>query len=123
MISRLTTPNVLRRTIVIVFVLLAGALYVVIGKNQNKDREPFYQKNVKDLTTQRSIEFTRHCASCYNPAALKLRRSLEINGACAISPLHAHLSGLCAPIANEFLRIHPEMSNESVPFHVHNLDR
>jgi tetratricopeptide (TPR) repeat protein len=27
------------------------------------------------------------------------------------------------PIANEFLRIHPEMSNESVPFHVHKLDR
>jgi Tfp pilus assembly protein PilF len=27
------------------------------------------------------------------------------------------------PLANEFLRLHPEMSNESVPFHVHNLDR
>ena len=27
------------------------------------------------------------------------------------------------PIANEFLRLHPEMSNESVPFHVHSSER
>ncbi len=27
------------------------------------------------------------------------------------------------PIANEFLRLHPEMSNESVPFHVHSADK
>jgi len=36
----------------------------------NAFREPFYQKNVKDLQTQRGIEFTRHCESCHNPAAL-----------------------------------------------------
>lgn len=36
----------------------------------NAFREPFYQKNVKDLQNQRGIEFTRHCESCHNPAAL-----------------------------------------------------
>ncbi|HEX4945925.1 MAG TPA: multiheme c-type cytochrome, partial [Blastocatellia bacterium] len=139
MIGKLTTPNVLRRTIVVLFVLLAGAMYVVIGKNGNENkenpfaqytekisktydlkfgenpflpsnattvtgsfipgeyfiassrcakchagahaqwqksahrnafREPFYQKNVKDLINQRGIEYTRHCESCHNPAAL-----------------------------------------------------
>src|SRR5207237_10849192 len=38
--------------------------------HRNAFREPFYQKNVKDLTSQRGIEFTRHCESCHNPAAL-----------------------------------------------------
>jgi Tfp pilus assembly protein PilF/nitrate/TMAO reductase-like tetraheme cytochrome c subunit len=137
MMSKLTTTNVLRRTVVIFFVLLTGAMYVVMGKNENKEnpfaqyaekisksydlkfganpflpsnattvtgsfipseyfiasnrcakchadthaqwqqsahrnafREPFYQKNVKDLTNQRGIEFTRHCEACHNPAAL-----------------------------------------------------
>ena len=28
----------------------------------NAFREPFYQKNVKDLQNQKGIEFTRHCA-------------------------------------------------------------
>lgn len=36
----------------------------------NAFREPFYQKNVKDLQSQKGIEFTRHCESCHNPAAL-----------------------------------------------------
>lgn len=36
----------------------------------NSFREPFYQKNVKDLISQRNIAFTRHCESCHNPAAL-----------------------------------------------------
>src|SRR5260370_42030715 len=36
----------------------------------NAFREPFYQKNVKDLQNQTGIEFTRHCESCHNPAAL-----------------------------------------------------
>jgi tetratricopeptide (TPR) repeat protein len=36
----------------------------------NSFREPFYQKNVKDLTGQRGIAFTRHCESCHNPIAL-----------------------------------------------------
>ena len=36
----------------------------------NAFREPFYQKNVKDIQTQKGIEFTRHCESCHNPAAL-----------------------------------------------------
>jgi tetratricopeptide (TPR) repeat protein len=36
----------------------------------NSFREPFYQKNVKDLTKQKNIAFTRHCESCHNPAAL-----------------------------------------------------
>ena len=38
--------------------------------HRNSFREPFYQKNVKDLQGQRGIEFTRHCESCHNPAAL-----------------------------------------------------
>ncbi|MBS1792583.1 MAG: tetratricopeptide repeat protein [Acidobacteria bacterium] len=36
----------------------------------NSFREPFYQKNVKDLIKQKNIAFTRHCESCHNPAAL-----------------------------------------------------
>ena len=36
----------------------------------NAFREPFYQKNVKDLTAQKDIAFTRHCESCHNPTAL-----------------------------------------------------
>jgi tetratricopeptide (TPR) repeat protein len=36
----------------------------------NSFREPFYQKNVKDLINQRNIAFTRHCEACHNPAAL-----------------------------------------------------
>ncbi len=36
----------------------------------NAFREPFYQKNVKDLTSQKGIEFTRHCEACHNPPAL-----------------------------------------------------
>ncbi len=36
----------------------------------NAFREPFYQKNVKDLTDQKNIAFTRHCEACHNPAAL-----------------------------------------------------
>ena len=40
----------------------------------NAFREPFYQKNVKDLQSQKGIEFTRHCESCHNPAALFSRR-------------------------------------------------
>lgn len=36
----------------------------------NSFREPFYQKNVKDLIAQKNIAFTRHCESCHNPAAL-----------------------------------------------------
>ena len=36
----------------------------------NSFREPFYQKNVKDLTKQKGIAFTRHCESCHNPVAL-----------------------------------------------------
>jgi tetratricopeptide (TPR) repeat protein len=38
--------------------------------HRNAFREPFYQKNVKDLISQRGIEFTRHCEACHNPAAL-----------------------------------------------------
>lgn len=38
--------------------------------HSNAFREPFYQKNVKDLIKQRNIAFTRHCESCHNPAAL-----------------------------------------------------
>src|SRR5205085_42815 len=36
----------------------------------NAFREPFYQKNVKDIIAQKDIAFTRHCESCHNPAAL-----------------------------------------------------
>ena len=36
----------------------------------NAFREPFYQKNVNDLTNQKNIAFTRHCEACHNPAAL-----------------------------------------------------
>lgn len=36
----------------------------------NAFREPFYQKNVKDIQNQKGLEYTRHCESCHNPAAL-----------------------------------------------------
>jgi Tfp pilus assembly protein PilF len=36
----------------------------------NAFREPFYQKNVKDIIAQKNIAHTRHCESCHNPAAL-----------------------------------------------------
>jgi tetratricopeptide (TPR) repeat protein len=36
----------------------------------NSFREPFYQKNVKDLAKQRDIAYTRHCESCHNPPAV-----------------------------------------------------
>src|SRR5256714_160169 len=36
----------------------------------NAFREPFYQKNVKDIIAQKAIAYTRHCESCHNPAAL-----------------------------------------------------
>jgi tetratricopeptide (TPR) repeat protein len=36
----------------------------------NAFKEPFYQKNVKDITKQKDIAFTRHCEACHNPAAL-----------------------------------------------------
>lgn len=36
----------------------------------NAFREPFYQKNVKDIIKQKDIAYTRHCESCHNPAAL-----------------------------------------------------
>ncbi|MGB8510793.1 MAG: multiheme c-type cytochrome, partial [Pyrinomonadaceae bacterium] len=36
----------------------------------NAFREPFYQKNVKDIISQKDIAYTRHCEACHNPAAL-----------------------------------------------------
>ncbi|MDQ5844649.1 MAG: tetratricopeptide repeat protein [Acidobacteriota bacterium] len=60
----------------------------------NAFREPFYQKNVKDLQSQRGIEFTRHCESCHNPAALfsgaltknsKVKRPFDEEGVSCIS--------------------------------------
>ncbi|MBA2527522.1 MAG: tetratricopeptide repeat protein [Pyrinomonadaceae bacterium] len=60
----------------------------------NAFREPFYQKNVKDLISQRGIEFTRHCESCHNPAALfsgaltknsKVKRPFDEEGVSCIS--------------------------------------
>jgi tetratricopeptide (TPR) repeat protein len=60
----------------------------------NAFREPFYQKNVKDLQNQRGIEFTRHCESCHNPAALftgaltknsKVKRPFDDDGVSCIS--------------------------------------
>lgn len=60
----------------------------------NAFREPFYQKNVKDLISQRGIEFTRHCESCHNPAALfsgaltkdsKVKRPFDEDGVSCIS--------------------------------------
>lgn len=36
----------------------------------NAFREPFYQRNVKDIISQKNIAYTRHCESCHNPAAL-----------------------------------------------------
>jgi tetratricopeptide (TPR) repeat protein len=60
----------------------------------NAFREPFYQKNVKDLQNQRGIEFTRHCESCHNPAALfsgaltkntKVKRPFDEDGVSCIA--------------------------------------
>ncbi|MFZ0061219.1 MAG: tetratricopeptide repeat protein [Pyrinomonadaceae bacterium] len=60
----------------------------------NAFREPFYQKNVKDLQSQRGIEFTRHCEACHNPAALfsgaltknsKVKRPFDEDGVSCIS--------------------------------------
>lgn len=62
--------------------------------HRNSFREPFYQKNVKDLISQRGIEFTRHCESCHNPAALftgaltkasKVKRPFDEEGVSCIS--------------------------------------
>src|SRR6185437_1339068 len=36
----------------------------------NSFRNPWYTKNVNLLTTERGIEFTRHCEGCHNPIAL-----------------------------------------------------
>src|SRR5438128_45676 len=60
----------------------------------NAFREPFYQKNVKDLQSQKGIEYTRHCESCHNPAALftgaltknsKVKRPLDDDGVSCIA--------------------------------------
>ncbi len=60
----------------------------------NAFREPFYQKNVKDLINQRGLEFTRHCESCHNPAALfsgaltknsKVKRPFDEDGVSCIA--------------------------------------
>jgi tetratricopeptide (TPR) repeat protein len=60
----------------------------------NAFREPFYQKNVKDLISQKGIEFTRHCESCHNPAALfsgaltknsKVKRPFDEDGVSCIT--------------------------------------
>src|SRR5204863_477916 len=60
----------------------------------NAFREPFYQKNVKDLQSQRGIEFTRHCEACHNPAALftgaltkhaKVKRPFDDDGVSCIA--------------------------------------
>ncbi|MEP6636374.1 MAG: tetratricopeptide repeat protein [Acidobacteriota bacterium] len=60
----------------------------------NAFREPFYQKNVKDLQSQKGIEFTRHCEACHNPAALfsgaltkssKVKRPFDDDGVSCIS--------------------------------------
>ncbi len=60
----------------------------------NAFREPFYQKNVKDLQSQKGIEYTRHCESCHNPAALfsgaltknsKVKRPFDEDGVSCIA--------------------------------------
>ena len=114
----------------------------------NAFREPFYQKNVKDLQTQKGIEFTRHCESCHNPAALftgaltknsKVRRPFDDDGVSWLiyrklgrteeakreAKIFADLKDDpgALSLANQFLRKHPEMSNESVYWHVHELGR
>ncbi len=62
--------------------------------HRNAFREPFYQKNVKDLISQRGIEFTRHCEGCHNPAALfsgaltknsKVKRPFDEDGVSCIA--------------------------------------
>lgn len=62
--------------------------------HRNSFREPFYQKNVKDLISQRGIEFTRHCEACHNPAALfsgaltkgsKIKRPFDEDGVSCIA--------------------------------------
>jgi lipoprotein NlpI len=60
----------------------------------NAFREPFYQKNVKDIQNQKGLEFTRHCESCHNPAALftgsltknsKVKRPFDDDGVSCIA--------------------------------------
>ncbi len=60
----------------------------------NAFREPFYQRNVTDLVSQRGLEFTRHCESCHNPAALfsgaltknsKVKRPFDEDGVSCIA--------------------------------------
>lgn len=60
----------------------------------NAFKEPFYQKNVKDIQSQKGIEFTRHCESCHNPPALfsgaltknsKVKRPFDDDGVSCIS--------------------------------------
>ena len=72
----------------------------------NAFREPFYQKNVKDLQNQKGIEFTRHCESCHNPAALfsgaltkgsKVKRPFDDDGVSCIA---------CHSIQSEIGRAH-----------------
>jgi Flp pilus assembly protein TadD len=62
--------------------------------HRNSFREPFYQKNVKDLISQRGIEYTRHCEACHNPAALfsgaltkdsKVKRPFDDDGVSCIA--------------------------------------
>ncbi len=62
--------------------------------HRNSFREPFYQKNVNDLISQRGIEFTRHCEACHNPAALfagtltkgsKIKRPFDEDGVSCIA--------------------------------------
>src|SRR6266704_4413067 len=79
----------------------------------NAFREPFYQKNVKDLQSQKGIEFTRHCESCHNPAALftgaltkntKVKRPFDDDGVSGISchsiqSVNGH--GICGYVMGE----------------------
>jgi tetratricopeptide (TPR) repeat protein len=62
--------------------------------HRNSFREPFYQKNVQDLISQRGVEFTRYCEACHNPPALftgsltknsKVRRPFDDEGVSCIS--------------------------------------
>lgn len=62
--------------------------------HSNAFREPFYQKNVKDIQTQKGLEYTRHCEACHNPAALfsgaltknsKVKRPFDDDGVSCIA--------------------------------------
>jgi tetratricopeptide (TPR) repeat protein len=57
MISKLTTPNVLRRTVVILFVLMAGAMYVVIGKNGNENKENPFAQYAEKISKNYDLKF------------------------------------------------------------------